>query len=93
MPLPYPMRLGRKPVAIAMMASIIATRMAAANISSFMAQSPPMAGALCQLCTSPPRHLHHSRVAGGVAEPSPSRADSAAMALRPMRNPQGSTWW
>ena len=40
MPLPYPMRLGRKPVAIAMMASIIATRMAAANISSFMAQSP-----------------------------------------------------
>jgi hypothetical protein len=40
--LPYPMRLGRKPIAIATMASIVATRMAAASIStSFsVAQSP-----------------------------------------------------
>ena len=38
----YPVRLGRNPVAMAMMASIVTTRMAAANISiSFgMAQFP-----------------------------------------------------
>ena len=41
-PVAYPVRLGRYPVAIAMMVSIVTTRMAAANIStSFsMAQSP-----------------------------------------------------
>jgi hypothetical protein len=41
-PLPYPMLLGRKPIAIATMASIVTTRMAAASIStSFsVAQSP-----------------------------------------------------
>jgi hypothetical protein len=40
--LPYPMLLGRKPIAIATMASITTTRMAAASIStSFsVAQSP-----------------------------------------------------
>ena len=39
---PYPVRLGRNPIAIAMMASIVTTRMAAANTStSFgMAQFP-----------------------------------------------------
>jgi hypothetical protein len=41
-PLPYPMLLGRKPIAIATMANIVTTRMAAASISiSFsVAQSP-----------------------------------------------------
>jgi hypothetical protein len=40
--MPYPMRLGRKPIAIATMANIVTTRMAAASISiSFsVAQSP-----------------------------------------------------
>jgi hypothetical protein len=33
-PLPYPMRLGRKPIAMAMTASIVTTRMAAASIST-----------------------------------------------------------
>ena len=44
----YPVRLGRNPIAMAMMASIVTTRMAAANIStSFgMAQFSPMTGAL-----------------------------------------------
>ena len=41
-PLPYPVRLGRKPIAIAMMASIVTTRIAGANssISFAIAQSP-----------------------------------------------------
>jgi hypothetical protein len=41
-PPPYPVRLGRKPITMATMASIVTTRMAAANIStSFsVAQSP-----------------------------------------------------
>jgi hypothetical protein len=41
-PLPYPMRLGRKPIAIATTASTVTTRMATASIStSFsVAQSP-----------------------------------------------------
>ena len=47
-PLPYPMRLGRKPIAIATTASTVTTRMAAASIStSFsVAQSPRWLGAL-----------------------------------------------
>jgi len=41
-PLPYPVRLGRKPITIATMASIVTTRMAAASISTnfSVAKSP-----------------------------------------------------
>ena len=69
--LPYPMRLGIKPIAIATTASTVTTKIAAASIStSFsMAQSPPMAGALCQVCTSLQRHPHQSRVVGGLGAP------------------------
>jgi hypothetical protein len=70
-PLPYPMRLGRKPIAIATTASTVATRMAAASISTSFsaAQSPRWLGALCQVCALLQRHLHQSRVAGGLAAP------------------------
>jgi len=49
-PLPYPMRLGRYPVAIATMASIITTRMAAVSIStSFsVAKSPHWLALWCR---------------------------------------------
>ena len=69
-PLPYPVRLGRNPIAIAMMASIVTTRMAAANIStSFgMAQSPDDSRR-SRVCTSRQALPHQSRVAGGLIEP------------------------
>jgi hypothetical protein len=47
-----------------------------------------MAGALCQVCASLQRHLHQSRVAGGLAEPRQAALDPTALALRPMRKPQ-----
>jgi hypothetical protein len=72
-PLPYPMLLGRNPIAIAMMASIVTTRMAAANTStSYGMAHPSMAGASCQVCTSLQRHLHQSRVADGLGRPARS---------------------
>ena len=85
--LPYPMLLGRKPIAIATMASITTTRMAAASISiSFsVAQSlrwrAPCAkyGPRCNATCIPVKAVW-------LAAPN---LRPAALALRPMRKPHG----
>ena len=72
-PLPYPMRLGRKPIAIATTASTVTTRMAAASISTnFSVAQSPDGWCPCQVCTSLQRQLHHDRVAD--AWPNPAAA-------------------
>ena len=74
------MRLGRKPVAIATTASIVTTRMAAANIStSFgMAQSPRW---LAPCAKYAPRCNATCIKAVWLAEPRQGRADPAALAV------------
>ena len=78
-PLPYPVRLGSSPVAIATIARIITTKMAAANISTRfgMARSPRWLAPCPKYAPRCNAILHQSRVLGAWAEPG-RRADPEA---------------